>query len=111
MITLDKNAFILPRVEREKFVLLLRLGLEYNQNQGTFRINSYNNIEKLAETLSNLLNTNAVVFLQTCLVCGKDFQCDGCKYYAFCPSSNLPFSCVCPECLQEIGRASCRERV
>jgi hypothetical protein len=97
---LNKKAFKLPRVEKEKFILLLRLGLEYNREQGVFSISSYNNIEKLMDTIASILNTE-VVFLQNCTRCGKDFSCGGCKYNELCTTKNLPFSCVCPQCLRD----------
>ena len=97
---LNKKAFKLPRVEKEKFILLLRLGLEYNREQGVFSISSYNNIEKLMDTIASILNTE-VVFLQSCTRCGKDFSCGDCKYNELCTTKNLPFSCVCPQCLRD----------
>jgi hypothetical protein len=33
---LSKKAFKLPRVEKEKSILLIRLGLDYNREQGVF---------------------------------------------------------------------------
>ena len=72
MIVLNKNAFKLPRVEKEKFVNLLRLGLEYNRDKNVYLIKSYNNIEKLMDTISSILGVE-VVFLQNCIRCGKDF--------------------------------------
>ncbi len=98
---LNKKAFRLPRVEREKFILLLRLGLEYNREQGTFCVSNYNNIEKLIDALSEILNVEQVMFLQSCIVCGKDFPCQDCKYTEPCTTRNLPFHCVCPQCLRE----------
>ena len=97
---LNKKAFKLPRVEKEKFILLLRLGLEYNREQCVFSINNYNNIEKLMDTIAGILNTE-VVFLQNCTRCGKDFSCGDCKYNDLCATKNLPFSCVCPQCLRD----------
>jgi hypothetical protein len=97
---LNKKAFKLPRVEKEKFILLMRLGLEYNREQGVFSISSYNNIEKLMDTIGSILNTE-VVFLQSCTRCGKDFPCGDCKYTDLCTTKNLPFSCVCPQCLRD----------
>jgi len=97
---LNKKAFKLPRVEKEKFILLLRLGLEYNREQGVFSISSYNNIEKLMDTIASILNTE-VVFLQNCTRCGKDFSCGDCKYNELCTTKNLPLSCVCPQCLRD----------
>ena len=97
---LNKKAFELPRVEKEKFVLLLHLGCEYNREQGVFSIKSYNNIEKLMDTIGGILDAE-VVFLQSCIRCGKDFACGDCKYDELCTTKNLPFGCVCPQCLTD----------
>jgi len=104
MVVLNKKAFKLPRVEKEKFILLLRLGLEYDREQGSFCISSYNNIERLLDTISSILNDEKVMFLQSCILCGGDFPCSDCKYYDLCSTKNLPFHCVCTQCLKE-GRA------
>ena len=100
MVVLNKKSFILPRVEKEKFIRLLKLGLEYNRDQGVFSIRSYN-IEKLIDTISSILNVNKVMFLQNCLICGKDFPCSDCRYTDLCATKNLPFQCVCPQCLKK----------
>ena len=55
VVVLNKKAFKLPRVEKEKFILLMHLGLDYNREQGVFSIKSYNNIEKLMDTISGIL--------------------------------------------------------
>lgn len=101
MVSLNKRAFKLPRMEKEKFVLVLRLGLKYDSISGTFCINNYNNIEKLVEAIAEILNDNNVGFMQSCLICGKDFSCLECKYYEICNTRNLPFKCVCGSCLEE----------
>jgi hypothetical protein len=101
VVVLNKKAFRLPRVEKEKFILLLRLGLEYDRAQGTFCVRSYNNIEKLTDTIASILNVDEVTFAQTCALCGKDFSCSHCKYIDLCATKNLPFECVCPQCLKE----------
>ena len=97
---LNKKAFKLPRVEKDKFVLLMHLGCDYNRVQGVFSIKSYNNIEKLLDTISGVLGTE-VVFLQSCTRCGKDFACGDCKYDELCTTKNLPFGCVCSQCLRD----------
>ena len=101
MVVLNKKAFRLPRVEKEKFVLLMRLGLEYDRVNSTFSISSYNNIEKLTDTISEILKDYNVSFAQSCLICGKDFPCQECKYIEMCSTKNLPFHCVCASCLKE----------
>ena len=100
VIALNPKGFKLPRVEKEKFLLLIRLGLEYNQEKGLFSIKNYNNIEKLIETVNAILKTE-VVFLQSCTRCGKDFACSECKYNDLCATKDLPFSCICPQCLRD----------
>jgi hypothetical protein len=97
---LNPKGFKLPRVDKEKFVLLIRLGLDYNREQTLYSIKNYNNIEKLLETISSILNTE-VMFLQTCMRCGKDFPCADCSYNELCTTKDLPFSCVCPQCLRD----------
>jgi hypothetical protein len=97
---LNKEAFKLPRVEKEKFVSLMHLGLDYNREKGVFSIKSYDNIEKVIDVISGILNTE-VIFFQNCARCGKDFACTDCKYYELCTTKNLPFTCVCPQCLRD----------
>jgi hypothetical protein len=100
VVVLNKKAFKLPRMEKEKFVQLMHYGLDYNREQMTFSIKSYNNIEKVLDTITALLSTE-VVFLQSCTRCGKDFACTACNYNELCTTKNLPFSCVCPQCLRD----------
>jgi len=99
MVLLNKSGFKLPRVEKEKFTLLMRLGLEYNSQKMLFRINHYNNIEQLQNVLQDILKTE-IAFTQTCTICNIDFECSTCKYIKLCPTKNLPFSCVCNQCLR-----------
>jgi len=100
MVVLNKKAFKLPRVEKEKFVFLMHLGSDYDRDRGTFSIKSYNNIEKLTDLIASILGTE-VIFLQSCTRCGKDFSCGDCTYNELCATRNLPFSCVCPQCLRD----------
>jgi len=96
---LNPKGFKLPRVERDKFVTLMNLGLDYNRERGLFSIKDCNNIEKLIDTLAGILGTE-VVFLQACTRCGKEFPCADCKYLDLCTTKNLPLTCVCPQCLR-----------
>ncbi len=97
---LNPKGFKLPRVEREKFILLMNLGLDYNKERGVFSIKNCNNIEKLMDTLASILVTE-VAFLQSCDRCGKEFPCYDCKYNEVCNTRDLPLTCVCPRCLTE----------
>ncbi|MCW4015487.1 MAG: hypothetical protein NWF06_03880 [Candidatus Bathyarchaeota archaeon] len=100
MVVLNKKSFTLPYLEREKFSRLLRLGLEYNRDKGVYSIKSFDKIEELTNTLSSILN-DEVVFLQNCLICSNVFSCSDCNYAELCETKNLPFECVCPQCLKE----------
>ena len=99
MAVLDPKGFKLPRVEREKFILLMNLGLDYSRERGVFSIKDCNNVEKLMDTLAGILET--VVFLQSCTRCGKNFPCSECKYNEQCSTRDLPLTCVCPQCLRD----------
>ncbi|MDR0318640.1 MAG: hypothetical protein LBI09_01230 [Nitrososphaerota archaeon] len=99
MVMLNKNGFKLPRVEKEKFTLLIRLGLEYNSQKMLFKIKHYNNINQLQTVLRDILKTE-ITFTQTCTICGTDFGCSTCKYTKFCPTKDQPFSCICNQCLR-----------
>lgn len=99
MVVLNKKSFTLPRVEREHFIRLMRLGMEYDRDKGTFSIASFDNIEAIVDSISNILN-DEILFLQNCLICDNDFPCSECNYPEFCETKNLPFQCVCPQCLK-----------
>ncbi len=100
MVVLNKSSFKLPRVEKDKFILLLRLGLDYDRINGCYSIKNYNNIDKLLDTLRDILKSE-ITFTQTCTVCGKSFSCTDCHYAEACSTKNLPFTCVCVSCLKE----------
>lgn len=100
MVVLNKSGFRLPRVEKDKFVLLLRLGLDYNREKGCYSIKNYNNIDRLRDVLVDILKSE-VSFTQSCISCGTDFACSTCKYTESCATKDLPFSCVCPKCLKD----------
>lgn len=99
MAVLNKKSFTLPYIERSKFSRLLRLGLEYNRSTGKYSIKSYDKIEELTNTLSSILK-DEVLFLQKCLMCSKAFSCSECNYSDDCSTKNLPFECVCQQCLK-----------
>jgi len=101
MLVLNKNSFSLPRVEKNQFIELLRLGLEYDRTQGIYKINNYNNIKKLIDALSIILNDEKICFLQRCIMCNKNFPCSSCKYIESCTTKDLPFECVCYSCLKK----------
>jgi hypothetical protein len=101
VVVLNKQGFRLPRLEKENFVLLMRLGLVYDRDSGLFHIDNTNNIEKLLDALREILHDPNVSFTQTCLVCGKDIPCQECRYYELCESKDVPSNCICGKCLEE----------
>jgi hypothetical protein len=58
MVVLNKKAFKLPRVEKEKFMLLINAGLCYNREQCLYSIKSYNDIENLMDIINDILNSD-----------------------------------------------------
>ena len=101
MMVLNQKAFKLPFMQKEKFSLLIKLGLNYDKAKGTYCVCSYNNIERLTDTIAEILGVDEVTFTQTCTACGRDFPCSECKYIDLCATKHLPFQCVCPQCLRE----------
>ena len=97
---LNPRGFKLPRVEREKFIELMNLGLDYNRERAVFSVKNCNNIEKLMGVLAEIL-CGEVAFLQSCNRCGKDFACGDCRYQDLCATRDLPLTCVCPQCLRD----------
>lgn len=100
VIVLNGKGFKLPRLDKEKFVSLMHLGLDYSREKGLFMIKSYNTIETVIVAISDILG-DEVLFLQYCTQCGKDFPCKLCSYIEVCTTKNLPFGCVCPQCLRD----------
>ncbi len=100
MAILNKKAFKLPRLDPSTWGAIMRLGLQYDRATLTYSVLHYNNVEKLVESLSDILKDD-VGFTQTCLVCGKEFSCQECRYFELCETRNLPLSCLCGKCLEE----------
>ena len=97
----SRRRFKLPRVEKEKFMsLLIRLGLIIIESKAFSPLKA-TTTSKNSWTQSAAYLGSEVIFLQTCTRCGKDFPCSDCKYDELCTTKNLPFSCVCPQCLRD----------
>ena len=96
---LNKRPFKLPYIEKEIFVKLVRLGVNYNRSQGSYQIRKYNDVEKILDIISDIL-AQKVSFLQMCILCEKDLLCSDCRYYNACSTRDLPLQCVCQRCLK-----------
>lgn len=94
---LNKDGFKLPYLGRTKFIELMKMGLEFERERNIFYIRDLNRAEEIKDSISEILNQE-IAFLQTCLICGKEFLCLECKYYETCSSRDLPFHCVCKNC-------------
>ena len=105
MVLLNQNSFTLPRLEKSQFINLLRLGLEYDKTEKKYKIRNYNNIRRLIDTLSSILNED-ISFFQTCIICNINFPCSECNYIKICTTKDLPFECVCPSCLEKANNCS-----
>ncbi len=115
MVVLDKKCFKLPYVDGQTYRELMRLGLQYDRTQRTYNAENLNpaNFESTMTLLSRILR-DKVSFsqaaeaesktgraVQKCMVCGKAFSCDECRYFELCETKNIPSICVCGECLEE----------
>lgn len=93
----NKKSFRLPFVGKDEFIRLTRMGLGYDR--GSFYIKNYDNAEKIIDMLSEILDEQ-ISFIQTCILCEKDFVCSECKYRNQCTTEGLPFQCICEICMK-----------
>ncbi len=117
MVVLNKKAFKLPYVDSQTYRELMRLGLTYDRLQKTYSAEDLDesNVDSVLELLSRILrdkvsfeqsNLNGQKSMpsQTCIVCGKNFQCSECRYFELCETKNTRSRCICGKCLEE-GKA------
>lgn len=97
MRVLNKDGFKLPYLGRDRFIELMKMGLEFERGRNIFYVRDLNRAEEIKDALSGILKKE-IAFPQTCLICGKEFLCLECKYYETCPSKDLPFHCICKDC-------------
>jgi len=98
MKVLNKKSFKLPFVERGIFGKLMRLGLDFDKRQGAYYVENYNEVEKIIDIISDVLGGEKISFLQTCLLCGRDFPCSDFKYSNLRETKDLPLQCICENC-------------
>lgn len=101
---LNKKSFELPFMGKDKFIRLTRIGLGYTGR--SFYIKNYNNVEKIVDTLSDILGEK-ISFLQSCILCEKEFLCSDCKYYNLCATKDLPLQCICGNCTKSVNLYDC----
>ncbi len=82
---------------KDKFIELMRIGIGYNRQNGTFFINDLDRLEQVKAVLSEILREE-VTFAQTCSICGIVFSCHECHFYDACGTRDIPLYCVCPTC-------------
>jgi hypothetical protein len=111
---LDKKGFKLPYVDSQIYRELMRLGLQYDRQQRTYSAEELDaaGADSVLELLSRILH-ETVCFepasdklqkheaSQACLVCGRSFQCNECRYCELCETKDIRSSCICGKCLEE----------
>lgn len=102
----DENAFKLPYIGRDDFLLLMRSGIGYDKTRRIFFIKDPNNYETIMTVLSQVLKDD-VDFLQICTVCKRVFPCrdaddtDRCEHWDYCETKWFPMYCICHDCRKE----------
>jgi hypothetical protein len=114
MKVLEKKGFKLPYVDSQTYRELMRLGLRYDRQLKSYSAEDLDtaNADSVLAVLSRILH-DEVCFeqskvpvqnrqaAQTCIICGKNFQCNECRYLELCETKNVSSSCVCGKCLEE----------
>ncbi len=102
----DKNAFKLPYVGRDDFLLLMRSGIGYDKKRRIFFIKDPNSYETIMTVLSQVLKDD-VDFLQICTTCKRVFPCRDvndttrCEHWDYCDTKRFPMYCICDDCRKE----------
>ena len=86
--------FELPRLGKEVFAVLMKLGVKYETGMG-FKFDGETDLESAASILSSALGETVDLSLR-CYVCGKE-ACVGCGYLEACNRSRVSSLCLCEE--------------
>jgi hypothetical protein len=109
---LDPTAFKLPYMGKDKFIQLMRAGITYDKNSGSFAVRRLDNLEAAEERLTGILS-RPIKFarqdqapvagqhkaIQECYVDGKPAPCDKCEFIQACPTHGITSLkyCLCEE--------------
>jgi replication factor C large subunit len=109
---LDPTAFKLPYMGKDKFIQLMRAGITYDKNSGSFAVRRLDNLEAAEERLTGILS-RPIKFarqdqapvagqhkaIQECYVDGKPAPCDKCEFIQACPTHEITSLkyCLCEE--------------
>ncbi|MFQ5997861.1 MAG: hypothetical protein ACE5KO_00985 [Candidatus Bathyarchaeia archaeon] len=97
---ITKDGFKLPFMGKDKFIELMKMGIGYNRQNGTFFISDMQRLDQIKATLTGILNEE-LGFAQTCAICFKTFSCSECKFFERCETRDIPLYCLCPDCFQK----------
>ena len=86
--------FDLPKLGRDAFSVLMKLGVKYETGLG-FKLDGDSNVEGVVNILSAALGENVELSLR-CFVCGV-VACEGCNYLPDCDRRKVSSSCLCAE--------------
>jgi hypothetical protein len=113
---LDPTGFKLPYMGKDKFIQLMRAGISYDRNSGSFGVRRLDSLDTVEERLTGILSRpvkfarpgqNIVVAegstIQECYVDGQQVPCNRCEFVQACPThviTSLKF-CLCDETLAD----------
>ena len=86
--------FELPRLGKEVFAGLMKLGVKYETGMG-FKFDGETDLQRAVSILSSALGETVDLSLR-CYVCGKE-ACVGCGYLEACNRSMVSSQCLCAE--------------
>ena len=113
---LDASGFRLPYMGKDKFIQLMRAGINYDRNSGRFVVRRLDNLDAAEERLSQILgkpvkfaraNQETQVVkgsaVQECYVDGRQVPCAKCDFIDSCPTHMVPTVkfCLCDETLAD----------
>jgi len=90
----------LPRLGKDAFSQLMRLGVKYDKRNG-FYIPSSIDLREVASVIEKATGKN-VNFVFKCFMCGKDMTCIECEYKWSCKVELTSGKCICSNCMKKI---------
>jgi hypothetical protein len=115
---LDPSGFKLPYMGKDKFIQLMRAGLNYDRKSGRFVVRRVDNLQSVEERVAQIVakpirfkrpdqaetvSRSQSATIKECYVNSKPVPCAECEFVENCPTAILEALkfCLCDDCLAD----------
>jgi hypothetical protein len=89
----------LPRLGKDAFRELMRVGVEYTTGKGFF-VRPDSDLTAIRIIVSEATG-DEVEFVFRCYLCGRESVCVDCQYHSVCSIEQVGGNCLCARCASE----------